>query len=244
MTKLAIFLAVAIAASLIASRMIQARSQVATREKSVALQQQSEEITRLQAEQQHLAEQVQVATNSSAGPASGHTVELAKLRTQAASLRKQSKAVARQTKTPARPASTVSSATPENHPPEYWAQLRQAAGTKASDARDVAAAAYYYAMDHNDQVPASLDLVDSYLSKTGRTAPNTNRFELVFTGSLDQLKGLPNTSIALIRDTQTWQTPDGKQARVYGMVGGVGQIVTSDDNFQAWEFEHVIATKP
>ena len=133
------------------------------------------------------------------------------------------------------------SGAPEAHPPEYWQELGQAAGNKTWDARDIATAGYMYAMDHGNQLPTNLNQVARYLSRNGRTAPITNRFEFVFAGSLDQLKGIPNTSIAIVRDTETWTTSDGKQARVYGMVGGVGQIVTSDDNFQSWEAEHVIS---
>jgi hypothetical protein len=59
---------------------------------------------------------------------------------------------------------------------------------------------------------------------------------------LKKLEGIPMGQVALMRDRQTWLTADGKMARVYGMSGGLGEIVTSDDNFQSWEAEHIIQT--
>ncbi len=73
------------------------------------------------------------------------------------------------------------------------------------------------------------------------TLSGTNQFEIIFQGSLDQLDGIPWGSIAVVRETQPWLTPDGRPTRVYGMIGGSGQTVTSDDNFQSWEAEHVIS---
>jgi hypothetical protein len=217
---------------------IQRRSQAASREKTIALAAQSEQITDLQAKQQRLSSHVADSTNA-ATPAADRQTELTRLRMRAESLRKQTNRFVNQSTIGSTP--TAGKSAPESHPPEYWQDLHQAAGTKPVDARDIAAAAYYYAREHKNQVPTNIDQITKYFSDVGRTKPPTNRFEFVFTGSLDQLKGIPNTSVAIVRDTETWTTSDGKQARVYGMIGGLGQIVTSDDNFQSWEAEHVIS---
>jgi hypothetical protein len=74
--------------------------------------------------------------------------------------------------------------------------------------------------------------------------PAPDNFEIVFLGSTDQLNGIPWGSIALVREKQTWLSPDGTPTRVYGMVNGLGQTVSSDDNFQSWESEHVIPGPP
>jgi len=45
----------------------------------------------------------------------------------------------------------------------------------------------------------------------------------------------------VIRERQTWIAPSGKRARVYGMADGRSEIIESDDDFKAWEAEHIIA---
>ena len=127
------------------------------------------------------------------------------------------------------------------HPPEYWEQLHQLAGSKATDARDLGLAFSEYADDHQGHSPENLDQLASYLTKHSLSWSGTNQFEIVYHGSMDDLKGIPNFAIAVVREVQPWTTPDGKMMRVYGMAGGVGQIVSSDDNFQSWEANHVIS---
>ncbi len=51
---------------------------------------------------------------------------------------------------------------------------------------------------------------------------------------------LPLGEVAIIRDRQSWLAPGGKRAKVYGMASYTGQIVASDDDFQAWEAECLI----
>src|SRR6185295_16359537 len=126
----------------------------------------------LQAEQGRLSGLAGKLTNASA-PMADHRAELAKLQAQAAALREQTNRLASEVKKGS-PASSASGGAPEFHPPEYWEQLRKAAGTKSIEARDVAMAAYLYARDHGNQAPTNLDQVASYLEKTGRSKPTTN----------------------------------------------------------------------
>ena len=77
-----------------------------------------------------------------------------------------------------------------------------------------------------------------------RTLSGTNQFEIVYHGSVEDLKNVPGGAVALIRDRQTWIAPSGKQARVYGLANGSSQIVESDDDFKAWESEHVVSSAP
>jgi len=235
-------LSILIVAAIAASAFVYYRSQAVARERNEQLAKQSQTIANLQAEQQRLSGLATQAPNTTP-PVADHQTELARLRAEAASLRQQTNQLARQSRfqTNRSTSSSSSTAAPDAHPPEYWEQLHKGEGTKGMDARDIANAALYFAMDHGNQLPTNLAQLTRYFPKTGRTAPFTNRFEFVFTGSLDQLKGIPPGTIALVRDTQTWTAPDGKQARVYGMVPGMGQLVISDDNFQSWEAEHVIS---
>src|SRR5262249_11245195 len=127
----------------------------------------------------------------------------------------------------------------ETHPPEYWEQLHRMAGAKPLDARNLAGALQMFALDHQGQFPSSVDQIASYLSKQGMALSGTNQFDIVYQGSLDHLEGIPTGTIAVVRDRDTWTGPDGKMMRVYGMSGGVGQVVTSDDNFKLWEAKHI-----
>ena len=81
---------------------------------------------------------------------------------------------------------------------------------------------------------------DSYLRKEGRTLSGTNRFEIVYHGSVNALSNVPRGAIALLRSADTWIAPSGKPARVYGLADGSSQIVESDDDFQSWEAEHIV----
>lgn len=173
--------------------------------------------------------------------ADNRTAELSKLRTEADALKRQTNAIARQLE--ARPKAQPSGTTPDepSHPPEYWEQLHQMSGAKGLDARNLASAMLEYALDHQGEFPTNTDQMASYLVKENRSLSGTNQFEILYHGSLDNLKGVSMSAIALVRDQQTWPGPDGKMMRVYGMASGVGQIIQSDDNFQTWESQHVIS---
>lgn len=229
-----ILLILLVAASAIASLLIHQRARAAMLDRAALLQQQSRQLAALQAEQQNLSNIVARATST---PVANHSTELAKLRAEAETLRKQTNSLARRPKfhVAPRPASK-----PVTYTPKYWDQMRQAQGTKGIEAKDIATAMTQYAENHENQFPSSLDQITPYLAKNHVTLSGTNQFEIVYQGSLDQLDGIPWGSIALVRDTQTWLTPDGRPARVYGMANDSGQTVASDDNFQSWESEHVI----
>jgi hypothetical protein len=133
---------------------------------------------------------------------------------------------------------------PDSYTPEYYEQLYQMAGSKPTEARDLGAAFQSYAMDHQNQSPSNLDQLAPYLAKENRSLSGSNQFEIIYQGSLDNLQGIPRESVAVVREQQPWPGPDGKMRRLYGMMGGVGQIVEADDNFQSWEAKHVISPPP
>jgi len=83
-----------------------------------------------------------------------------------------------------------------------------------------------------------------YLRKQQWSLSGTNEFDIVYQGSLDELKDIPRGAVAIIRDRQSWTAPSGKQARLYGLADGSSQIVESDDNFAAWEAEHIFSPTP
>ncbi len=71
-----------------------------------------------------------------------------------------------------------------------------------------------------------------------------SEFEMVYQGSYNELTNVPWQEVALIRERQAWPTPGGKWARIYVMANGEASVVEADDNFQAWEAEHIIPPPP
>jgi hypothetical protein len=236
MTRLQISLASAMAiAGLAASLMFERRAQLKLGEKDEILRQQSTQLAELAAEHQRLSNLLAGASGSPTGDQLG---ELQRLRNEVEGLRKQNKELEKKQQENR----TSQAASGQSHPPEYWQQLHLSAGGKPKDAVILGSVFLKFARAHQGQFPLSFDQVTPLLKEPGLTG--TNEFEIVCQGSLEQLTNVPLPSVAVVRDRQSWQAPSGKMAKVYGMLGGVGQIVESDDNFQAWEAEHIFAPSP
>ncbi len=238
MKKLIPILVVAVAiAGVAVTLMIQRRAKAKLRENDAVLQHRDKQLSELAAEQQRLSN---LAAQAKTSPAEDITAELATLRGKAEALRKQSNELGKQLEQNrrTRPLPTASKAAP--HPPEYYERLHQTAGSKGWDAKNLAQAVLMHASEHEGQFPSSLDQVAPYLHKQHLSLSGTNEFEIVYRGSLEGLKDIPQGSVAVVRDRQVWRAPSGKMAKVYGMANGAGQIVESDDNFQSWEAEHIL----
>lgn len=230
-------IALTVLAGIAATVVIHYRSQLQFRSNETMLKGQDGQLAAVLLENQGLSNHV--AHIQDKRPTNA-TAELAKLREEAATLQKQTNALARRSQEHLESKPPGSEPPWESHPPEYWEQMHQLAGAKATDARNLSAAFHNFALDHAGQFPTNLDQVSSYLSEKGMGLSGTNQFDVVYHGSLDQLEGIPIATIAIVRDRDSWAGPDGKTMRVYGMAGGVGQIVASDDNFISWEAKHII----
>ena len=231
-----------VTASLVAALAIQHQTQEKLLEKNAELQQLDGQLAKLGAENQRLSNAVVQAANPAADD---QAVELAKLRTEAQALQKQINELGRglAENRPSRVSQAASR--PIQHTPEYWAQLHQLAGGKTKDAMILAMALLEYASGHGGQIPSSFDQLESHLQNNkDAVLTGTNEFDIVYQGSLDQIKNIPLGEVALLRDRQAWPAPSGKVAKVYAMVDGSGQIVESDDNFQAWEADHIVVPTP
>jgi len=236
-TKVKISLIGAIAiASVATSLVIQQRTHVELREKNDALRQQDSQLAELAAEHQRVSNLVVQANNA---PTNDQMSELQMLRSRAEALRNQTNELGKQLAEHlrSRPSKAVSRPAPDA--PEYYEQLHQMAAGKLTDARNLATVFCIYASEHQNQVPSNLDQAATYL-RDGMSLTGTNEFDIVYQGSRDELKNIPLSSVALIRDRQTWLGPSGRLTRVYGLADGSGQIVESDDNFESWEAEHVL----
>lgn len=69
----------------------------------------------------------------------------------------------------------------------------------------------------------------------------TNRFEIVYTGSItNETAG----DKILIREKQATQRSDGSWVKAYGLVDGTGQLHSEPDgNFENWEKQHMPGTE-
>ncbi len=234
MTKLKltlIFATVAISAAI--ALCIHQNAKVKMRENEAALRQQGGQLKQLLAEQQRLSNQVAEAQNSTNSQLS----ELTNLRNKAQALQEQTNELGIQVKSNRQLRAAQRAVAAESRPPEYYKELLRVAGAKPIDGRNLSTAFFVYALDHEGRFPSSLDQVAKELPLSG-----TNTFDIIYHGSLDELKGIPRGSVAVIRERQTWIAPSGKRARVYGMANGASEVIESDDDFKAWEAEHIISS--
>jgi len=236
MTKLKIALvACVVIAGLAASILVKNRSQGELAQKSQLERQQAQQITELAAKQQRLAGLVARTTNN---PVEAPTTELQRLRTEASGLRKQTNDLTAELQDKRRSQPAQSSATQSPQSPEYYEALHKMSAGKGKDGMNLGLAFHMYASDHQGRFPTSLDQVESYLRDEHTALSGTNDFDIVFQGSAEDLK-VPSGEIAVLRERQTWLGPDGQPTRVYGMADGSVQTIRSDDNFKAWEAEHI-----
>ncbi len=240
MTKIrTIFIAAIVFAGVVATLIIQHKSQAKLQANEISLQEQDQQLAALTAEHERLSNLVATAHDD---PSKDQTDELAKLRSEAEALKKQTNELGRQLamREPQPQPAKPSAPTPVTHTPEYWQQWHAMLGSKPTELRDLAGAFSRYAWDHQGESPTSLDLLVAEMAKDNRTLSGTNQYEIIYHGSINDLNGIPFSDVAVLREQQAWPGPDGKMFRVYGMGGGVGQVVGSDDNFVSWEAKHVI----
>ena len=230
MTKLKITLIIAtVALSVTVTLVIHRNAQVKLLENDAALRQQDKQLTELIAEQERLSNRVAEAKNST----NSQLNELAKLRDRAQMLQKQTNELGFQLKSnrlarASQPASKPNRIHP-NTTTNFTARLRPSPRRQKSQ-RSVR----HVCFGSSRPFPSSFDQVAEYLRKEKMPLSGTNQFDIVYRGSLDDLKGIPRGAVAVIRDRQSWVAPSGKWARVYGLANGSSLIVESDDNFRAW----------
>jgi len=249
------FIATAVATSLLLHQRTQAR----LRQTEVVLRQRDEEIGKLTADQQRLSNRVAVAESVEKAATnrkpSDNNRELEELRAKVEALREQTNMLAMQVAAVRRAAGTQSYTVGDSNLLDHNAVIESTlpggprACGKLNDARAFTAALRKYAEEHQNEIPSSLEAITDHLPKPPDTdtppwanspITGTNDFEIVFEGSLNDLSNIPPRRVALIRERQPWQTPEGKWARVYGFADGAASTVESDDNFETWNAQHVL----
>jgi hypothetical protein len=236
-TKLQFNLVAVGVAGVVVSLLIQHRTQIQLNSGNEFLYQQRTQLAELATEHGRL---LKLAANSSSPRGESPNEELQRLGGEAEELRKKVAELERTTEDKRQKRkSQPAHAQKEVHLPEFYEEQFRRVGGKLLDARNLSSAFLNYALEHDRQFPSDIGQVESYLRGDNRSLTGTNQFDIVFQGSLDRLKNIPAGEIAVVRG-QTWIEPNGRQARVYGLACGVGQIVESDDDFKSWEADHIM----
>jgi hypothetical protein len=224
----------------VASLVIQHRSEVKTRENNEAVSRKDIQLADLTAEHERLANRVADAKVSTQD---GPMRELERLRVEAGRLREQTNELGRkleQSRESRKLLGVPSSPPWYNYTPEDYARRQEMTAGKQKDATSLSQAFFAYYRKHQEQFPASLDQLAPYLAEGHLSLTGTNDFEMIYAGPQDGLTNFPTQMLAVIRERRPWQAPSGRWARVYGMLTVPPRIVETDDNFQSWEAEHIV----
>jgi len=109
-----------------------------------------------------------------------------------------------------------------------------------NDARIYCLGMILYATKNQNLFPTNLDQTLPYLREANQAPSGTNRFDILYWGSLDALPS-PMISEIIVLRSGSWEGRDGKWSRVYGFADGHCEIHTeADDSFDAWEKRHMI----
>jgi hypothetical protein len=243
LTKLKIGVVACIAsAGVVLSLAIQHRAEIQSREKDRVLHQQAEQLAALAAEHERLSN---VVAQAEGRPPDAQWRELQRPQSEAEQLRQQIKDIERRLDQ-SRRLREAQAAAAYSHPPgydypaEYRKQENEMTAGKRNDAELLSRAFWTYYRDHQYQFPSNLDQLAAYLLEKQQFLTGTNEFEMIYVGTPAGLTNFPTQIVAVIRERQAWLAPSGRWARVYGMLTVPPRIVESDDNFAAWEVEHII----
>jgi hypothetical protein len=249
-----LFAVVTVAAGLVISLTLQHRARVAYRDRTARVRQQADQLAELVAKNRELA-QVLDRTKAGTSTAVNPGAELAQLRAQAESLQAEKERLEKELAREHQAAGSQIYAqgdfdlSTHNHETAITFGGGPRAAGKLNDARVLTAALRKFADEHGGAFPQSLDQAAGHFappldadSPPWQNAPvsGTNSFEIIYQGSQSDLTNIPPRRVALVREPQPWQAPDGNWARTYGYADGSASIVESDDNFQSWDAQHVI----
>jgi RNA polymerase sigma factor (sigma-70 family) len=204
-------------------------------EANALMQRQTTELNALEKDNERLAALMAQAT---ATPADSRFNELLRLRGEVGLLRRRANDLgpleaenqrlkAREATAPVEPKSPL--------------QFQEESVAMMHDAKGWMLAFYLYAMQHENQFPASFDAAAPFLPgelKEGKVE-RVDRFEIVFQGSIEELADPPRTMV--LRQTFARQRPDGKWEKAYGFADGHSERRLQDDpDFHAFESQFIV----
>lgn len=228
-----------VAAAIAAILLLRQHGEQTLRDKENLLQQQSEQIAQLTAENERLSNAVASAQNAGGGD----QTELLKLRGEVSLLRRQTNELGRLREENRRLAAAASAPPPAATQTEDPAREQRAfAIAKMNDAKILLLAMHMFAADNQNQLPGSFEEAKRYYEGANPGLSQTNQFEIVYRGSLQALSN-PATVI-VIRELQPFSF-NGRWAKTYGFADGHSEVhAEPSGNFDAWEAQHMAAPPP
>jgi len=232
-----------VVAGAVTSLVIQQQSQAKIRESDGALQQQADQLARLQTERERLASLLARAN----GPAADDRLrELLRLRSEAAILSQQTNDIATLQEENRRLRELTAQQADQLKTP---LQLKDETYARSRAAKNFLLAFMLYAGDNQGRFPASFDQAARYFPDAFNADPAsddlaefvqaTNQFEIVYRGSRDALTNARN--VIVLRERQARQWPDGKWSKVYGFADGRSESHgEAEGNLDAWEKQHIV----
>jgi hypothetical protein len=225
-----------VAAAIAAILLLRQHGEQSLREKEALLQQQTEQIAQLNAENERLSNAVS-STQSAGG---GEQSELLKLRGEVSLLRRQTNELGRLREENRRLTAAASAPPPTPAQAEDPAreQQRQFAIAKMNDAKILVMGLHMFAADNQNQLPGSFEDAKRYYEGANSGLSQTNQFEMVYHGSLQALTN--PSSVIVIREQQPFNF-GGRWAKTYGFADGHSEVHSEPSgNFDAWESQHMI----
>jgi RNA polymerase sigma factor (sigma-70 family) len=248
MTKLKIGVISAIAvAGLATPTVIQHQTQSKLREENQSLRQQIDRLAQLKTENERLSNLLAQANGSQLSK--DQVSELMKLRGEVGLLRRQTNELGKLREENQRLQAAMVNSAQDSAKAEFNPVAEQGHHI-ARVAKNASLPLVMYANDHQYQFPTNWDQAAPYFSEALGSDPlfrsttdylqAAKEFEIAYQGSQVEIKN-PG-SVILIRERRAWQTLDGKWAKAYGFADGHGEVhVEPDDNFDAWEKQHMIS---
>lgn len=133
----------------------------------------------------------------------------------------------------ASPQTAAPQPTPNDNQEPAWAG-------RAHDSRNIATMLIMHANEHNGQLPQNVEDLGKFADTYQLTG--TNQFEIVYHGSMNDIKDPANTII--VRESQPLPTADNQWAKVYGFADGHSELHTEPNgHFESYEKEHGLAAR-
>ena len=210
---------------------MQHRSVIRLREENKSLQEQTERLAGLSADNERLSN---LLANASRPVAADQLSELLKLRSEVGGLRRQSAEAAKQEKIKA---SVPQERAGQDDPTE---QQKAVAIEKMNYTKGWMLAFMQYADDHQGEFPTNFDMATSFLGGWTNANMAPDQFQIVYQGSRNAITN--PQSVIVMREKEAWQALDGGWLRAYAFADGHSEIhKAADGNFQPWEAQHMIA---
>jgi len=123
-----------------------------------------------------------------------------------------------------------------------WMDQRYGLGTsdRTGAARDWGLALRFFADKNGGRYPERLADATPFLKipedRLAKALQQAERLELLYRGTRDQLRQMPDESTIILRERTALQSEDGTWTKVYGMADGTGRVVAQPSGgFDAFE---------